>query len=265
MAYEYSIINSDSYDKCLEEANWIISDVSSYYHISEKKIRYQQVINYLNNVYKPFATICLSNSPSPIKSNFSELNRFNLFLNGTLGLDVSCSTIRIEKPIFIQKVSGLTTFVNSNPILMLNSSTNQSPNHVIFTIMHEFVHIYKALNDEKYTKQAALIGNYEYSQKAYPDELQPLEDEANTTASLLYAPSASLKDNILKKNFSELCITYTMSWSAMHNRLFNFFYHECGWEHSVAQNAVFAFRYENIKLMDSFRDQLREGYSLPLY
>lgn len=255
---EYALIDSDSYEKCFEEADEIVSDASHYYNISKTDVRYQHIINYLNRTVPPFDIACFANHPSALQSNsnYSELTRFNWLLGGSLGLDISCSKIRYEKPAFVNSVSGLTLFYENEPILLLNSSPNQSWNHVIFTIIHEMVHIHKAKSNATYEKAAALIGNYKASQTAYPESLQPLENQTNVMASLLYMPSISFQDNLLTQSFSDLCITYTTSWAAMHNRIFNYLFYERGWDKYSAKNAVFAFRNSDLQEIEQVRDKL---------
>lgn len=254
---EYSFISPNKYKECSEETDLIVSEVAAEYKISKADVRYQHVINHLYSIAKPTFTICFSNYPSTLKVNYPELNRFNYLLNGSLGLNVTCSDVRYEKPSFVRTVSGLTLFVDSEPILFLNSSTDQSWNHVIFTILHELMHIYDSKNSSEYQKAAALIGNYKYSQNAYPSALQPLEDETNVKASLLCAPSCSFKDHLLKQTFYELSTTYSMSWAALHNRIFNFFYYELGWDKYSAKNAVFAFRNADLDKIRIVREKIK--------
>lgn len=253
---EYSLVSHEEYKKCFEEANDLVSDISDSYSIDNSDVKYQQVINYLNKKVPPIATVGFTTSFGSASNNESDLNKFNSLLNCYLGLDICCSNIRYEKLSFVRTVSGLTLFNGKSPILLLNASTDQSWHHIIFTIIHEFVHIYEANKNVNYFKAAALIGNHTVYQTAYPSQLQPLENRTNDLTSLLYAPSYALQDNILNQSFSELSDTYSMSWPAMHNRLFNFFYYEYGWDYYSAKNAVFAFRNSDLNQINEIREKL---------
>ncbi|MBD5430982.1 MAG: ImmA/IrrE family metallo-endopeptidase [Lactobacillus sp.] len=258
MSYEYTPIPYNSYQECFDTAEEIISDVANAYKIDKTRVRYNDVINYLYSHFRPFETACFSTQPYSFNSNYSELNRFNGLLGGSLGLSVCCSNIRYEKPSFVNTVSGLTLFYEGKAVLLLNTSIHNW-SRLIFTITHELVHVYKAEGDANYTQAAALIGSYEASQTAYPEALQPLEDKTNVIASLLCVPSISLQDEIMTHSFNELCCKYSVSTAAMHNRLKNYFFYECGWDQYATSNAVFAFRNNNLSQMKNVRHKLANG------
>lgn len=255
MAYEYSMVNNKSYKQCEAVANCIISDITSTYKIDKKNIRYHHIVNYLNSNYSPSDIFCFSKKPTLISKDYPEINRFNNLLT-SVGLDMRCSDILYEKDSFVKTVDGLTVFTDEEPIIFLNASSVQYYPHVIFTIIHESVHVYEAHDNPDYMKAAALIGKSKLSGTEYPEELQPIEDRTNVIASLLYIPSCSLSENILKQSFSELCFTYTTSWAAMHNRLFNYFFYERNWSEYAAKNAVFAFRNCDLSQITEVREKL---------
>lgn len=255
MAYEYSMVNDESYNQCKEVANEVLSDVALTYSIDKRNIRYNHIVNYLNFNYSPYDILCFSKKPTSISKGYPEINRFNNLLT-SVGLNMRCSDIRYEKDSFVNTVDGLTVFVEKEPIIFLNASSVQYYPHVIFTIIHELIHVYEAQDNSDYMEAAALIGNSKLSGDKYPKELQPIEDRANVIASMLYVPSCSLSENILKQSFSELCSTYTTSWAAMHNRIFNYLFYEQGWDKYSAKNAVFAFRNSDLQEIEQVRDKL---------
>lgn len=256
MAYEYSRVSKKDYSICQAVADTIISDASGFYSIAKENIRYYHVINFLNFNYSPDNIFCFSKEPTVIGKQYPELNRFNNLLS-SIGLNLSCSDIRYEKNSFVQTVDGITLFIEHKPIVFLNASSNQFYSHVIFTIIHELIHVYESFNDKKYMKAAALIGNAKASRMEYPEELQPIENKANVITSLLYIPSCSLSKSILFQSFAELCSSYTASWSAMHNRLFNYFFYELGWNEYTARKAVFAFRNSDLNDIRLFREKIK--------
>lgn len=255
MAYEYSKVSKRDYENCEKIADCIILDASKVYKVTKKEIRYSQVVNYLYHSFPPLAIICFSKSSTSLGASYPTLNRFNNLLNG-VGLDLTCSDYRQEKPSFVDKVDGITTFVSGNPIVFLNAASNQYYAHVIFTIIHELIHVYESYKNSHYMEAAALIGNSKITGNDYPEELQPLENKTNVIASLLYVPSASLKEQIMTQSFMGLCTFYSTSQSAMHNRLFNYFYYERGWSEYDAKNAVFAFRNCDFSAMGDVRYNL---------
>lgn len=261
MAYEYSDVTHEDYEWCKKKSESILSDVALSYHISQEQIRYNHVINYLANNYSPCELLCFSKKPTLISEKYPELNRFNNLLH-SIGLDLTCSDIHYEKDSFVKTVDGITLFVEKNPIIFLNASSNQFYPHVIFTIIHEFIHVFDSFNDAKYMAAAALIGNAKACNSKYPDDLQPIENKTNVNASLLYIPSCSLSKNILEQSFSELCSTYTASWAAMHNRLYNYLFYERNWNKWEAKNAVFAFRNSDLDSIRNIRERILSENSI---
>lgn len=255
MSYEYSLVSEQTYKKCFETADLLVSEIAADYSISKSKVRYQQVINHIYNRFRPFETVCFCEDRS--WNNLAEKERFNWLL-GNLGLNVCCSDVRVEKPSFVRTVMGLTVFYEGKTILLLNSSV-MNYKRLIFTLTHELVHVYKASHDNKYTQAAALIGGCELSQKAYPEELQPLEDETNVIASLLCAPSASFRNEIMNGTFDHLCNEYSISYTAVLNRLKNYFYYECGWDKYSSSQAVTAFINNDFKKIHDIRCRIGNG------
>ncbi|MEY8679626.1 hypothetical protein AALH74_03650 [Lactobacillus johnsonii] len=257
MAYEYSRVSPEDYQECKEIANCIISDVATTYNVKKKDIKYNQVVNYLYHNFPPFNIICFSKLPTALGVNYPDINRFNNLLSG-VGLDVTCSHYLQEKPSFVDTVDGITTFVSNKPIVFLNAASNQYYAHVIFTIIHELIHVYESFQNSHYMEAAALIGNSKLVGAEYPEELQPLENKTNVIASLLYTPSISLKEKIMTNSFMGLCTHYFTSQAAMHNRLFNYFFYECKWNEYAAKNAVFAFRNCDLNGMQEVREKIVE-------
>lgn len=254
--YEYSMIPRDEYELLFTEADNIIFYAAKKYNIDKTEVRYDNTINFLLSAFPKLNSFCYS-----AKSNPASLFMFNTLLSEDLNLNIKCQYNLNESEPFVNIVGGFTTFTEVGPILFLNASPNQVYQHIIFTIAHELIHIYKAKTDEEYYHAAALINRNKAIGSSYPVELQPIEDQTNVLSSLIYVPNSSLDINILNNDFNELCLIYKMSKSAMHNRLFNYFYYERGFTYEFSKKAVFSFRNCNSLEIGMIRDTISNTYS----
>ncbi|VUX19269.1 Uncharacterised protein [Streptococcus pasteurianus] len=106
-------------------------------------------------------------------------------------------------------------YINQRPIL----------GRVMYAILHELSHIFAHFEGNKKQRMyASMMSNVSnISTGNYPKELQPIEDEANTLASLFLLNDERLKNSILNgKNFNDLIRENYMSGAAIMNRLKNF-------------------------------------------
>ncbi|MCX8721410.1 MULTISPECIES: ImmA/IrrE family metallo-endopeptidase [unclassified Lactobacillus] len=265
MAIEYKAISHDEYNYCNEVANEILEGISNKYDIAIDDINYKYVINYLISVAGP-TDLCLF-----VSKNFCDLtfqvnkinpNSLKITYNykfRTQKIPLYAETIDVLSGNFCQIVSGFTIFPQDGSIMFLNAETKTWA-RTIFTIIHELVHSYLAASRLNYKKQIALINQTNLEGTPYPEDLQLIEAETNTISSLLYAPTCSLEKEILKKDFAELSYKYGMSYSAMHNRLFNYFYNNYNFSFYSARRAVFAFRNENKEEIKRLRKFLNNEY-----
>ncbi|CAM3081298.1 hypothetical protein SAMN04487792_1521 [Lactobacillus bombicola] len=265
MTIEYQTISHDEYDYCNEIANDILEGISNKYNVAKDDIHYKYVIDYLVDIAGP-SNLCLFVSKKFCNSSF-EFNKINPnslkitynYKFSTQKIPLHAETIDVLSGNFCQIVSGFTIFPQDGSIMFLNAETRTWA-RTIFTIIHELVHSYLATSRPNYKKQVALINQTNLKGNPYPEDLQLIEAETNTISSLLYAPTCSLKKEILKKDFSELCYQYGMSYSAMHNRLFNYFYHDYNFTFYSAKQAVFSFRNNNKKEIEKLRKLLNTEY-----
>ena len=250
------MIPSDEYEILFNEAEDIIFGAAKMFGIDKSDVRYDNSINFLLSTMPNLNSYCFSSQSNP-----SSISMFHTLLSKDLNINLQCQYNLNESETFINIVGGFTAFTKVGPFLFLNSSPNQVFQHIIFTIAHELIHIYKAKSDERYYNAAALINKNRSIGSAYPIELQPIEDQTNVLSSLIYVPNFSLGDKILNNSFDELCLIYNMSKSAMHNRLFNYFFYERGFNYAFSKNAVFSFRNYNSLEITSVRNALLNTYS----
>ena len=64
--------------------------------------------------------------------------------------------------------------------------------------------MYQAERSQSYMEALALINADKIQGNPYPEELQPIENEANVIASLLLVPDKCLKFDILHSTFNEI-------------------------------------------------------------
>lgn len=265
---EFKLIPPKNYEYCERTADSILNSISTKSHISLSDIRYYDAINYLITNAGP-TKLCLfvEEERCTFSANSKELNAEQLKLDYNRkfayeGIKLGADAINVVSSAFSKNVSGFTYFSSVGPIMFLNAGI-RTWERTIFTIMHELVHSFLAMSTPNYTKQVALL-NSEYDENPYPEDLQLIESETNVIASLLYAPSCSLNRTIINSNFEDLCSTYSMSNSAMHNRLHNFFYYEKGFLEFEAKDALFAFRNDDKYKRRKYQKTLGQSQSKKL-
>nr|WP_285005328.1 ImmA/IrrE family metallo-endopeptidase [Lactococcus garvieae] len=144
---------------------------------------------------------------------------------------------------------------NNKIIIMLNQVMPKQ--RIIFTILHELVHLhFHNTNQKKHLIFASKFSG------VYPSEMIPFEDEANVIASLLFCSTEQLETFLLRKSsFSYICSQTCMSKSALHNRLLNYFQHILTMNYQQALNYVLRLRegekkaYYEIKIAISHQKQ----------
>ena len=252
--YEYEAVDPLIYEQASEVASEIIENASVYYNIQRNQVRYQHVINYLMHIFDDVDVYGFTSD----SANQQKLDAFNNFLSYPLCLDIHCLHIKQQSTTFSKTVSGFTVFDSFGPLVFINADYQQAQGSIIFTIIHELVHVYKARQNPNYEKVVAMITNSVLHQEFYPIELRPIETETNIIASRLYASDEVLKQDVMNLNFYEMLRKYTISTSALHNRLINYFTYNCGLNCNQALTAVMAFRNNDIELLNKLRIHLAQ-------
>ena len=143
---------------------------------------------------------------------------------------------------FCSVCSGMTIpdFETGRYIVYINQDVVKS--RVMFTILHELTHIYCHLMDSVYEKVLVSKTSSKYSD-SYPPEIEPLEDEANAIASILFLNDQQLLKHINKGlTFEQLKENSHMSPPALHNRLMNFLMYNCHCQEYYALSIVQAYK-----------------------
>lgn len=245
---EYRKVSASSYKKYMEMASMLLDDIASYSNKKKKYIIYSDIISYFENTYDILFT-------------FFEVKKNNKIIPST-DLIKHRDLVRNEKFKFLDddiasKISGVTipNKHNNKIIIMLNQVMPKQ--RIIFTILHELVHLhFHNTNQKKHLIFASKFSG------VYPSEMIPFEDEANVIASLLFCSTEQLETFLLRKSsFSYICSQTCMSKSALHNRLLNYFQHILTMNYQQALNYVLRLRegekkaYYEIKIAISHQKQ----------
>lgn len=245
---EYRKVSASSYKEYMEMASMLLDDIASYSNKKKKYIIYSDIISYFENTYDILFT-------------FFEVKKNNKIIPST-DLIKHRDLVRNEKFKFLDddiasKISGVTipNKHNNKIIIMLNQVMPKQ--RIIFTILHELVHLhFHNTNQKKHLIFASKFSG------VYPSEMIPFEDEANVITSLLFCSTEQLETFLLRKSsFSYICSQTCMSKSALHNRLLNYFQHILTMNYQQALNYVLRLRegekkaYYEIKIAISHQKQ----------
>lgn len=226
---EYRKVNTSSYKEYMNMASMLLDDIASYSNKNKKYIIYSDIISYFENKYDILFTFFEVKRNNKIIPSANLIKHKNLVKNGKFKfLDEDLAS----------KVSGVTipNKLNNKIIIMLNQIMPKQ--RIIFTILHELVH----LHFHNTNKKKHLIFASKFS-GVYPSEMIPFEDEANIIASLLFCSTEQLETFLLQKStFHSIYSQTCMSKSAMHNRLLNYFQHVLNINYQQALDYVLRFR-----------------------
>lgn len=251
---EYSKISRKEYASCQAVAGKILQFASINSNKELYNLKAPNVINAFNRKFHPNVIGFYPKSSKTIYSNAELLGKMNCQFD-LHGIYLHARKIISVDDIFTNTVSGLTTFDYKRPTLFLNISSNNFK-RITFTFLHEFVHMYQAERSHNYMKTLALINADKIQGNPYPEELQPLENEANVIASLLLVPDKSLKLDLLHRTFSQIQNKYGISRSALFNRLQNYFYYSANFDEYESNQAAHAFLVNDNKIIYQVRKKL---------
>ena len=220
---EYRFIDSADYYLYQQKSNYFLNEVSRYFNLSFTEITSKHVIDYFERKYN-------------ILFVFLDVDQYEEYFRDIGGRQATREDIKYKGIVnnckikfvpkeFCDPLSGVTmtydcsdryvVYINQRPIL----------GRVMFSILHELSHIFAHFEGNKKQRMyASMMSNVSnISTGNYPKELQPIEDEANTLASLFLLNDERLKNSILNgKNFNDLIRENYMSGAAIMNRLKNF-------------------------------------------
>lgn len=252
---EYSKISRKEYASCQAVADKILRFTSNR---TNKNIYDVKASHIINAFYSRFKPNIIAFYPSSLPKHYTDAQILTI-LNQQFdlhGFYMQAKKIISVDDIFTNTVAGLTMFNYPHPTLFLNITSNNFK-RLTFTCLHEFAHMYQAERSQSYMEALALINADKIQGNPYPEELQPLENEANVIASLLLVPDRCLKFDILHRTFNEIQDKYGISRSALFNRLQNYFYYSADFDEYESNQAAYGFAVNAPKVIYQVRKKLR--------
>lgn len=252
---EYSIVSRDEYQNCQQIADKIIKFAMNNTGGNGRNVRAANIINAFNKKFQPNVIVFY---PASTEKNYTD-NEILTIINQQFdmhGFYMQAKKVINVDDIFTNTVSGLTLFNYAHPTLFLNIADNNF-RRLTFTCLHEFAHMYQADKSKSYMDALALLNADKIQGNPYPEELQPIENEANVIASLLLVPDHSLKLDILRFDFRKMQDRYGISRSALFNRLQNYFYYSAGFDEYETGQAAYGFSVNDFSIIYKVREKLR--------
>ncbi|MDU1630906.1 MAG: ImmA/IrrE family metallo-endopeptidase, partial [Lactococcus lactis] len=220
---EYSVVDSNVYNKCLNLANELLNQISAQSQIPVSKIFPKDIILYFESNYD-------------INFSFFESKKNEIIYKDL----VQNPDFIILDDSLVNRTSGLTMPKKDRTLIFINQSMPLT--RIKFTILHELTHLYfHKLEDNKKVFTSKFLGKYS-------DDVLPFEDEANIIASLLFCSPPKL-EMLLTRNYSfdKIKSITGMSIKGLHSRLLNFLHHILGLSNSKALELVLKLRDNDYK------------------
>lgn len=238
--FEYRQIDSSDYSLYRENADYLLGLISNWASIPLAEITYNEVIDFFIEKFDVEIVLFgekekwLHDQPSYV---FEQQ------------LEVSSS--------FVKRVSGFTVTSGKGFKIFLQKYTSRQ--RIIYTLLHELVHIYFHYSNKNYIQIFASMEVDEH----YPREIIPFEDEANVIASFLYLNEAKLIEYLEEGySFDTILSYHNISRRALHNRLNNYLVYSLGLNPQVALNN-FLLPYKKEVFGSKAINQIRLVMSLP--
>lgn len=204
--FEYRRVSAYDYKNYNKNANHLLKEISEWSSVPVIDLSCREVIEFFLNSF-PIDIIYFDNT-----------DRIKRKINGfepLISLEVSET--------YLKRVSGFTMTDGNYFKIFLQQF--YCAERIIFTLLHELVHIYFHCNQGEYMQIFASL----QSDEDYPESIVPFEDEANIIASIL-----NLNDERLVKYLDDGCSfdmivnRHGLSKTALHNRLNNYLMYNIG-------------------------------------
>ena len=169
---------------------------------------------------------------------------------------VSNQTVTYTDRVICESCAGMTIpdMDLQRYVIFINQHTNTT-GRVIFTILHELSHIYCHLTNTQNQSVYMSLMSKNASEK-YPDDLIPMEKEADTVASILYLTDERIRRALVdKESFISLQEETHISKPALHNRLMNYLIYNLQYAESYALKLVLNYRQGGDQIFNILRLQ----------
>ena len=234
---KYQPLTREQYFEYHEKAYQILSQIGK----DKDSIRYQDVIRYFEQHYPILFNFL---DYDEMKERFPELPDYqptdaDVKYRGL----VANRTVTFTDKVLCESCAGLTVpdLELGRYIIYINQHTN-TKGRVIFTILHELSHIYCHLAHTQHQPIYMSLMSKNAGEK-YPEELIPIEKEADTVASILYLTDERLRKALItRETFESIQHETHISKPALHNRLMNYLIYNLQYAESYALKLVMNYR-----------------------
>ena len=248
----YTRPSKETYLQYHGNANRLLMDISDHFGIHISQITFELIIEFFETKFNILFVYFEADLMYKLFPNKKQELKYNLTSNNSLLLvDFS----------FCNVCSGMTIpdFEKNRFVVYINQDVIKG--RVMFTILHELAHIYCHLMSSVYDKVLVSKTSSNYS-NSYPAEIAPLENEANTIASILFLNDFKLLEYINSGlTFKQLIQFSQMSKPALHNRLMNFLMYNCSCQEYYALSIVQGYKNDEdwaILTLQQFQRELQE-------
>lgn len=231
---EYVRPTETEYQSCFNKSQILIHDIIKTLKIDILQVTFDKVIEFFEKefnilfIYLDSKTAC--GDSCFMKHNYTRNNQ-----------------IKHYNHIFCEFCTGMTYHDSSFDRYVVYINNDVPKSRMIFTILHELVHIYFHIQNKLY--DTIFISKYAFNDSSsYPKAVIPFENEANTIASILFINDSILMDYIKDlKSFKEIMELTNISQSALHNRLMNFLIYNLGLSEKYALGLVIDYKKNNME------------------
>ncbi|MGG5325258.1 hypothetical protein IGJ83_002908 [Enterococcus pernyi] len=210
--FEYREIDASDYRLYSENAHSLLTAVSEWAEMPIPEITYFTIIEFFVEHFD-IEIVFFNSSSGTYNSIYDFFNPEVLEVNTT----------------FYKRVSGFTVTNGTSFKILLHKYSNKQ--RIIFTLLHELVHIYFHCSDNSYMQIFASMDVRSH----YPEEILPFEDEANVIASILYLNNEKLVEYFEDGTSFDLIQTrHCISARALHNRIKNYLIYDLELNQNIA-------------------------------
>lgn len=247
---KYQPLTREQYFEYHGKAYQILSQIGK----EKESIHYQDVIRYFEQHYPILFNFL---DYDEMKEHFPELPDYqptdaDIKYRGL----VANRTVTFTDKVLCESCAGLTVpdLELGRYIIYINQHTN-TKGRVIFTMLHELSHIYCHLKDNQSPSVYMSLMSKNASEK-YPEELIPIEKEADTVASILYLTDERLRKALItRENFESIQRETHISKPALHNRLMNYLIYNLQCAENYALKLVMNYRQGGDQIFNILRLQ----------
>lgn len=230
---KYKRPSKEIYQRYHSNAYRMLADIAKYHEVQLSQVTFELIIEFFEDNFNIVFNYFESNLLYTWFPNKKQELKYPLTTRNALSLVDSS---------FCNVCSGMTIpdFDTGRYLVYINQDVVKG--RVMFTLLHELTHIYCHLMDSEYEQVLVSKTSSSYSD-SYPEHIAPLEEEANTIASILFLNDQQLLKHIKSgMAFEQLKEQSQMSPPALHNSLMNFLMYNCHCQEYYALSIVQAYK-----------------------